>query len=378
MRRLTDALSATHLTSTVSCLDTGGMARALMVLQLCAAAASASFVTVWRDDFDAPTLDASSWTVASNMTHGTEEHQLYTSDEVYVENGQLVIRTRAREAYHNNRLYHFTSGWVDTSGKVSRALPCCIRRRARCCGPALAHSRTCADDVTRLCFTSVVTVLRLIFARTSLPPVSRDARGSHRVAYSPLPPQREFGYGRFSARIKLPVELPALWPAYWLVNDKQRCWPTGAEIDILEAVGTFRNDSVFGTYHWGSACGKDDWSADKRNGAVLPPPHQHFSDDFHNFTAWFNATAITWAVDGAPFVSRFAGQPASLFVPSWPLFTIFNTALSFWAGPQPPPTGGYPAFMRVESVEFAQWDGAGAASGAFPIPVNMTGLRPQP
>ena len=187
----------------------------------------------------------------------------------------------------------------------------------------------------------------------------------------------EAKYGMYSARIRLPLELPGLWPAYWLVQDQSKCWPVGGEIDILEAVGGFRNDSVFGTYHWGAACGRDEWVADgDRNGDFPHPPSRPFSADFHNFSVWWNRTAISWAVDDQPYVSRVAGQPASLFVPSWPLFMIFNTALSFWAGPQPPPRDSYPQEMLVDSVGIWKWAGPGGDTGDFAIPYNATGLRP--
>jgi beta-glucanase (GH16 family) len=239
------------------------------------------------------------------MTHGNQEWQLYLADEVSVQNGQLVLRTRAREAMHGSKPYHFTSGWVDTRGKV------------------------------------------------------------------------ELAYGMFTASIQLPEELPGVWPAYWLVDDFYHCWPMGGEIDILEAVGGYRQDSVFGTYHWGSACGQDEFEKDRgRNGDVVPPPGTRFSEKFHNFTAWWNATAVTWAIDGVPYVSRQVGHPASLFIPSWPLYHIFNTALSFWAGPQPPPRIGYPVYMRVDWVGAWAWDGPGGATGHFPIPYNATGLQP--
>jgi beta-glucanase (GH16 family) len=261
---------------------------------------------VFEDEFVAPQLNASVWRVANNMTHGGQEWELYTSDNVYVEGGSLVLRTQAVDAVHGGRTYHFTSGWVDTLGLVER------------------------------------------------------------------------GYGKFEARIRLPAELPGLWPAYWLVDDNAHCWPVGSEIDILEAVGGFRDDSVFGTYHWGAACGSDAWTRDgDRNGDSPRPPGAHFSDAFHTFTAYFNATVITWAVDSAPYVSRVAGQPAGLFVPSWPLYTILNTALSFWAGPQPPPRDGYPAFMYVDYVRAWEWDGPSNGPGEFPVPFNATGLRPQ-
>jgi beta-glucanase (GH16 family) len=269
--------------------------------------AGAAWAPVWVDHFTAPSLDPALWTVRDNMTHGDREWQLYLQDEVYVENGHLVIRTRSRNASHGARLYNFTSGWVDTRGS------------------ALGENT----------------------------------------------------YGKFSARIQLPVEAVGVWPAYWLVDDNNHCWPTGGEIDILEAVGGVKGDSVSGTLHWGQACGKDDWEGDgQRSGHFPHPPGAPFSADFHNFTAYWNKTAVTWEVDGQPFVSRLAGQPADLFVPSWPLFTIFNTAMSFFGVPQPPPPLAEPVFMRVDWAGAWRWDGPGGATGDFEIPYNGTGLVP--
>lgn len=270
-------------------------------------AGDGQWTLVFEDTFSAPTLNASVWRVADNFTHGDQEWELYTAEDVYVESGSLVLRTQARDVVsHSGKAYHFTAGWVDTLGLV------------------------------------------------------------------------ELGYGKFEARIRLPAELPGLWPAYWLVDDNHHCWPVGGEIDILEAVGGFRDDSIFGTYHWGSACGSDAWTRDgDRNGDAPRPSGAHYSDDYHVFTAYFNASVITWAVDGAPYVSRVAGQPAGLFVPSWPLYTILNTALSFWTGPQPPPRDNYPAYMYVDYVRAWEWGGPSNGPGGFPVPFNATGLRPQ-
>ena len=127
----------------------------LMLAAVAAAAATATGGTpvsddgqwslVFEDNFTAPTLNPSSWRVADNFTHGDQEWQLYLEDDVYVESGNLVIRTQVRDVVDKQgKLHHFSSGWVDTSGLV------------------------------------------------------------------------ELGYGKFEAVIKLPVELPGLWPAYWL------------------------------------------------------------------------------------------------------------------------------------------------------------------
>ena len=267
----------------------------------------AAWAPVYLDHFTAPTLDPTLWTVRNNMTHGTREWQLYLSDEVFIEGGALVIRTRSRNVSYGARQYSFTSGWVDTRGSA-------------------------LGEVT---------------------------------------------YGMFSASIQLPHEAVGVWPAYWLVDDNNHCWPTGAEIDILEAVGSVNGDSVSGTYHWGQTCGSDDWAKDgQRSGHFPHPTGAPFSTAFHNFTAYWNKTAVTWAVDGQPFVSRLAGQPANLFVPSWPLFTIFNTAMSFFDVPQPPPPLAQPVYMRVDWAGAWRWDGPGGDTGDFEIPFNATGLVP--
>ena len=279
----------------------------LQLLLIGILSAGAAWAPVYLDHFTAPTLDPTLWTVRNNMTHGTREWQLYLADEVFLEAGALVIRTRSRNASYGARQYSFTSGWVDTRGSA-------------------------LGEVT---------------------------------------------YGMFSASIQLPHEAVGVWPAYWLVDDNNHCWPTGAEIDILEAVGSVNKDSVSGTYHWGQACGRDDWNQDgQRSGHFPHPPGAPFSTGFHTFTAYWNKTAVTWAVDGQPFVSRLAGQPANLFVPSWPLFTIFNTAMSFFDVPQPPPPLAQPVYMRVDWAGAWKWDGPGGDSGDFAIPFNSTGLVP--
>jgi beta-glucanase (GH16 family) len=282
------------------------MRLALLLLAACALCARAAWAPVYYDDFSSPTLNPALWTVRDNMTHGSQEWQLYLADEVYLEGGALVIRTRSRNASYGARQYHFTSGWVDTRGS------------------ALGENT----------------------------------------------------YGMFSARIQLPLAAVGVWPAYWLVDDNNHCWPRGGEIDILEAVGSVWGDSVAGTYHWGQACGKDDWESDhQRNGHFPHPPGEPFSAAYHNFTAYWNRTAITWEVDGQPYVSRAAGEPADLFVPSWPLFTIFNTAMAFWGVPQPPPALAAPVYMRVDWAGAWRWDGPGGATGDFAIPYNATGLK---
>ena len=102
----------------------------------------------------------------------------------------------------------------------------------------------------------------------------------------------------------------------------------------------------------------------------MPPAGERWSDAFHNFTLYMNATMLTWAVDGAPYVSRVAGQPGDLFVPSWPLYAIFNVAISPYVGPQPTPTDGFPTYMLVDRVTWSEWAGDSPGPGVYPIPAG--------
>ena len=272
------------------------------------AAADGPWRLQWADDFTAPTLNAAFWTVRDNATHGDRELELYLADDVLVDAaaGTLVVRTQRRNASFGAKPYSWTSGWLDTAGKV------------------------------------------------------------------------ELTYGKLEARIRAPAELSGVWPTFWLVQDVTRCWPVGGEVDILEAVGGFRGDDVFATYHWGTQCDEDAWTSDLRTGAFPPPKGQNFSDAFHVFALFWNASHMTWAIDDVPYVSRAKDDPPGLFVPSWPLYIILNTAISPYVGPQPPPSDGYPVEMVVDYVKYWQFDGRSSGPGEFQIPYNATGLQPVP
>ena len=70
-------------------------------------------------------------------------------------------------------------------------------------------------------------------------------------------------------------------------------------------------------------------------------------------------SVLTWYVDGTPYYARHSGQPSSLFLPSWPMAIILNTAMSFWApdkevpNPADFPPGG--VVMAVDWVRVYEW-----------------------
>ena len=279
-----------------------------------------SWRVAWEDTFDGPGLNASNWRVADGVGHnlGSGELQAYFADEVSVANGSLVIRTRLNPGTLNasdpRQSYNWTSGWVDTAGAV------------------------------------------------------------------------QLTFGKLEASIRLPEFQDGVWPAFWIEDDAEaggagaastHCWPTGGEIDVLEAFGSdggVGNDdgSIVATYHWGSSCGNDEWWADgakqgRASRELFCGANGHFSDAFHNFSLYWNATTLTWAVDGLPIVTRRAGMPPGLFVPQWPLWVIINTAVDAYHGQ--PAHDWSDVFMFVDRITWSSWAGPSSGPGEFPVPV---------
>jgi beta-glucanase (GH16 family) len=100
-------------------------------------------------------------------------------------------------------------------------------------------------------------------------------------------------YGLVEARIKIPLG-KGIWPAFWLLpdDDAAACWPTHGEIDVMESVGD--PHAIFGSVHYGAACG-----ATTAHSTRFPNAgNTDFSQDFHVFSAEWDATAVRFYVDG--------------------------------------------------------------------------------
>jgi len=73
------------------------------------------WILIWHDEFDGPRLDTAKWNVLLREQSKHHELQYYLPDEVYIENGCLRLRSRVRDY----GTMHYTSGRVDTSGKLA-------------------------------------------------------------------------------------------------------------------------------------------------------------------------------------------------------------------------------------------------------------------
>jgi len=164
----------------------------------------------------------------------------------------------------------------------------------------------------------------------------------------------EQAYGRFEARIQLPVG-KGIWPAFWLLGgDIGRVgWPACGEVDIMENVG-----HEPGANH-GSLHGPGYSGATPMTGIFRLPGGERLTDGFHVFAIEWEPAAIRWYVDGALYQTR---TPSSLpagtrWVFDHPFFIILNVAVGGnWPG-SPDASTVFPQTMRVDWVRVGKPSG---------------------
>ncbi|MGW3346935.1 glycoside hydrolase family 16 protein [Nonomuraea rubra] len=143
-------------------------------------------------------------------------------------------------------------------------------------------------------------------------------------------------YGRFSARIKLPLG-KGLWPAFWLKRtDSGRSGSaTYGEIDIMENRG-HETHLVRAYTH----------SQGRKGGGQITLP-ERLDADFHVYGVDWTPQSITWWVDGEPYAQypRYPGWPFDK-----PFYLILNLQVGgTWVG-NPNAGTRFPARMVVDWV----------------------------
>lgn len=109
--------------------------------------------------------------------------------------------------------------------------------------------------------------------------------------------KREFRYGRFEVRAKIPVSSGS-WPAIWLLGNKWE-WPSNGEIDIMEFYISGGKPSVLANACWGS---RERWNA-VWDSSVTPLTHftdrdPAWADKFHLWCMDWDETFIRIYLDG--------------------------------------------------------------------------------
>lgn len=157
----------------------------------------------------------------------------------------------------------------------------------------------------------------------------------------------EYAYGRFEARIRLPIGR-GIWPAFWLLgaNFGEVGWPSCGEIDIMEYRGqepSIIHGSLHGPgYSGGNAITK---SYQLQSG-------KKFSEDFHIFAIEWDPGSITWYVDDIAYqtITQNDLPSGKKWVFDHPFFIILNVAVGgHFVGP---PDAGtvFPQTMLVDWV----------------------------
>lgn len=141
--------------------------------------------------------------------------------------------------------------------------------------------------------------------------------------------KREFTYGYFEARMKMPSGGGA-WPAFWLLgtNIDTVKWPACGEVDIMEYTGNAPNRST-SAVHYANSSGVHDYKSGATTSAL------EYSADYHTYGFLWLPNDLTFYIDGKqsykvskkdtgltnwPFGSSAQGQDPKMYL-------IFNMAM---------------------------------------------------
>ncbi len=159
-----------------------------------------------------------------------------------------------------------------------------------------------------------------------------------------------FKYGKIMARMKLP-QGEGIWPAFWMLgsnideNGGDTPWPQSGEIDILELYGSKDDAVIEANAHYA-----DTSDSHRMMGAASFKLEQgKFADAFHIFELEWDATRISWLVDGEQFASMpISTDELSEFRKEF--FILLNVAVGGTHAGRPDDTSRFPQHMYVDWV----------------------------
>ena len=157
----------------------------------------------------------------------------------------------------------------------------------------------------------------------------------------------EQAYGKFSARIKLPLG-QGFWPAFWLLGSDFRTvgWPQSGEIDVMEYRGQ-EPTVVHGTVHGPG------YSGGRGVTARYAIPSGRLDDEFHVYSVEWEDGVVRWYLDGELFhvVTRTMIEGRGDWVFDHPFFIILNVAIGgTFSGGAPTSDVQFPQSMLVDWV----------------------------
>lgn len=164
-------------------------------------------------------------------------------------------------------------------------------------------------------------------------------------------------YGRFEAKIKLPVG-DGLWPAYWMMpqDDVYGGWAASGEIDIMEAKGRYPNQSI-GALHFGGS-----WPNNTHTHQVYHFPSGTSIADFNVYAIEWEEDVIRWYVNDVLIKTSRSWYTEGHDFPApfdQDFYLLLNLAIggSFDGGILPPDSlFDEPVLMEIEYVRVYQKD----------------------
>jgi beta-glucanase (GH16 family) len=207
---------------------------------------SGDWKLVWQDEFNRKKIDSKKWNVLVREHSKHNELQYYVPDEAYLEKGCLRLRSQIRDFGTK----HYTSGRVDTSGKL-----------------AVVYGR---------------------FEIRAKLPGGKGLWPAHWL----YPQNRDWGMEYLMAE--------AAAKGQERLIPEERPWYT--EIDIMEFLGHEPN-TVYGTLHYHTFQGEKKTSSGTWRGST------DYTKDFHVYVLEWEPNSLRWFIDGQLIHSTTNGIP---------------------------------------------------------------------
>lgn len=151
-------------------------------------------------------------------------------------------------------------------------------------------------------------------------------------------------YGRFEARIKLPVGR-GIWPAFWMLGADfpDVGWPQTGEIDIMEYRGQ-NPTQLLGTVHGPG------YSGGSAVGTTFQLPEGRLDTDFRLYAVEWEADRITWYLDDQVYFQVTPDDVQGEWVFDDPFFMILNVAVGGTFVGSPDESTRFPQAMLVDYI----------------------------
>jgi len=344
---------------------------------------------VWSDDFNGQELNSSNWNIMVGRDEGTLRQALGTREDVYVEGGKLVLRTRldgfdrtVPRPTNCSTLLPDTDvrgGYGVATTSAKDVGECCAQCRGNPVCASFVYLPGGAHCKVGCCYQKSADALTIVPGQTGRTAGFVPGAGMYKSGAvisggqtgSKVPQgnaDRAWKRGRFCVSAKLPGfsagplspnaddRSKGIWPAHWLMPNVQDCWPTRGEIDVTEMVNG--DGQYHGTYHW-SGDGKCNSDAAKGGGTSAPAD---FATAFHEYALEWDQDRMDFVVDGAVQFTVRSGDQADYGGPRGaeffdvPYYWLLNTAVGSqgsWAG-LPGNQTVFPQYHYIDYVQVAQ------------------------